>query len=217
MKTESLPLAVILVVPLCFCSVLVAGVLVTHRDVNIFVQIRRWWCWSAWHAKTPSPGRRVCSGNCTGKRQSVFRGPRSRGLAAAAEANLDDLVCLRIRCPPRWSSPRGAGADTRPFAGHCPFFFSGMLGVTMFGIFLTPVFFYVILELGATRLFLAVAATGWLGSTVLGGALGLASGYLFARLGIVALPWALFGGACSGVLAVLAIVGIHRQIRMSKG
>ncbi len=61
--------------------------------------------------------------------------------------------------------------------------FSGMLGVTLFGIFLTPVFFYVILELGVTRLFLAVAATGWLGSTMLGGVLGLAGGYLFAKLG----------------------------------
>ena len=36
--------------------------------------------------------------------------------------------------------------------------------------------------LGATRLFLAIAAFGWLCSTVLGGALGLASGYLFAKL-----------------------------------
>jgi hypothetical protein len=29
----------------------------------------------------------------------------------------------------------------------------------------------------------------------------------------VALPWALAGGACAGVLAVLAVLGIHRQIR----
>jgi multidrug efflux pump len=85
--------------------------------------------------------------------------------------------------------------------------------VTLFGIFLTPVFFYVIRELGATRLFQAVAAAGWLGSTVLGGALGLAGGYLLAELGIVALPWALAGGAGGGVLAVLAVLGIHRQIR----
>ena len=31
--------------------------------------------------------------------------------------------------------------------------FSGMLGVTLFGIFLTPVFFYVIDWLGETRVF----------------------------------------------------------------
>ena len=74
-------------------------------------------------------------------------------------------------------------------------------------------FFYVILELGVTPLVLAVTATGWLGSTMLGGVLGLAGGYSFAKLGLVALPWALAGGACAGVLAVLAVLGIHRQIR----
>jgi multidrug efflux pump len=105
----------------------------------------------------------------------------------------------------------GAGAEMRRSLGTTVF--SGMLGVTLFGIFLTPVFFYVILELGVTRLFLAVAATGWLGSTMLGGALGLAGGYFFAKLGLVELPWALFGGACAGVLAVLAVLGIHREIR----
>ena len=35
--------------------------------------------------------------------------------------------------------------------------FSGMLGVTLFGIFLTPVFFYVIQGLGEMRLFMTVA------------------------------------------------------------
>jgi multidrug efflux pump len=91
--------------------------------------------------------------------------------------------------------------------------FSGMLGVTLFGIFLTPVFFYVILELGVSRLLLAVAAAGRLGSAMLGGVLGLAGGYLFAKLGHVTLPWALIGGACAGVLAVLAVLGIHWAIR----
>ena len=37
---------------------------------------------------------------------------------------------------------RGAGAEMRRTLGTAVF--SGMLGVTMFGIFLTPVFFYVI-------------------------------------------------------------------------
>jgi multidrug efflux pump len=104
----------------------------------------------------------------------------------------------------------GAGAEMRRSLGTTVF--SGMVGVTLFGIFLTPVFFYVILELGATRLFLAIAGTGWLGSTVLGGALGLASGYLLAELGHVALPWAMGGGAGAGILAVLAVLGIHRRI-----
>ena len=37
--------------------------------------------------------------------------------------------------------------------------FSGMLGVTLFGIFLTPVFFYVIQGLGETQLFLSSPAS----------------------------------------------------------
>ena len=105
----------------------------------------------------------------------------------------------------------GAGAEMRRSLGTAVF--SGMIGVTVFGIFLTPVFFYVIRELGATRLFLAIAATGWLGSSVVGGGLGLAGGYLLTRLGIVALPWALAGGFCAGVLVLLGAHGIHSSAR----
>ena len=59
--------------------------------------------------------------------------------------------------------------------------FSGMLGVTLFGIFLTPVFFYVIQGLGETRLF-APASTRWVGSASPAALLGLAVGFLLARL-----------------------------------
>src|SRR5262249_25530102 len=45
----------------------------------------------------------------------------------------------------------GAGAEMRSALGTAVF--SGMLGVTLFGIFLTPVFFYVIDGLGHTRFF----------------------------------------------------------------
>ena len=46
---------------------------------------------------------------------------------------------------------RGAGAEMRRTLGIAVF--SGMLGVTLFGIFLTPVFFYVIDWLGGRRVF----------------------------------------------------------------
>ena len=59
----------------------------------------------------------------------------------------------------------GAGAEMRRSLGTAVF--SGMLGVTLFGIFLTPVFFYVIYGLGETRLFMAVAMQ-WIGSVLLG-------------------------------------------------
>ena len=43
---------------------------------------------------------------------------------------------------------QGAGAEMRKTLGTAVF--SGMLGVTLFGIFLTPVFFYTIDWLGGT-------------------------------------------------------------------
>ena len=84
----------------------------------------------------------------------------------------------------------GAGAEMRRSLGTAVF--SGMLGVTLFGIFLTPVFFYVIQGLGETRLF-AAAATRWVGSALLGGLVGPGIGFLLAQLGVVRLSWALAG------------------------
>ena len=42
--------------------------------------------------------------------------------------------------------------------------FSGMLGVTLFGIFLTPVFFYVIDTLSESRFFANPTVRSWAGS-----------------------------------------------------
>jgi len=47
----------------------------------------------------------------------------------------------------------GAGAEMRRSLGTAVF--SGMLGVTLFGVFLTPVFFYVIQGFSETKLFAA--------------------------------------------------------------
>jgi len=103
----------------------------------------------------------------------------------------------------------GAGAEMRRSLGTAVF--SGMLGVTLFGIFLTPVFFYVIQGLSETRLF-AAASTRWIGSAVLGGLVGLASGYLLARLGVARQSWALAIGGIAGTLGGFAVLGVHRQI-----
>jgi multidrug efflux pump len=200
-----LPLAVILVVPMCLlCSV--AGVLFAHRDVNIFVQI----------------GLVVLVGLACKNAILVVEYARQlnqEGQTVAAAT----LEAARLRLRPILMTSMafvfgvfplviatGAGAEMRRSLGTAVF--SGMLGVTLFGIFLTPVFFYVIRELGATRVFLALGSTGWLGSTVLGGILGLAGGYLLARLGFGGLQWALIGGGGVGILSVLAVFGIHRQI-----
>jgi multidrug efflux pump len=90
--------------------------------------------------------------------------------------------------------------------------FSGMLGVTLFGIFLTPVFFSVILGLSETRLF-AADATRWIGSAVAGGLVGLGIGFLLAQLNLVGLSEALRVAGPAGVLIALAALGIHRRIR----
>ena len=104
----------------------------------------------------------------------------------------------------------GAGAEMRRSLGVAVF--SGMFGVTLFGIFLTPVFFYVIIGLGESRLF-ASAASRWIVSCFLGGLLGLAGGFLLGKLGVVLLPWSAIVGAAAGVLVVLAILEIHRRIK----
>jgi hypothetical protein len=41
---------------------------------------------------------------------------------------------------------------------------------------------------------------------------GLASGYLLARLGAARLSWALAIGGMAGTLGGLAVLGVHRQI-----
>ena len=106
----------------------------------------------------------------------------------------------------------GAGAEMRKSLGTAVF--SGMLGVTAFGIFLTPVFFYVIQGLGEAKLF-SGALIQWVGSCVLGGLLGAGIAYSLARLGVVpGLPrfWVVVVGICLGVLAVAAVRGIHKTI-----
>jgi multidrug efflux pump len=107
-------------------------------------------------------------------------------------------------------SASGAGAEMRRSLGTAVF--SGMLGVTLFGIFLTPVFFYVIQGFGEIQL-LTAPPTRLAGSCTLGVLLGLAGGYLLAQL--VAIPplWAMLIGGCVGLLGVLAVLGLHSRLQ----
>jgi multidrug efflux pump len=136
-ESWSLPLAVILVVPLCLlCSV--AGVLGTHTDVNIFVQI----------------GLVVLVGlACKNAilivefaRQLHQEGrPRFEATREASRLRLRPILMTSfafILGVVPLVLATGAGAEMRRSLGTAVF--SGMLGVTLFGIFLTPVFFYVI-------------------------------------------------------------------------
>ena len=203
-ESWSLPLAVILVVPLCLlCSV--GGVLFTAMDVNIFVQI----------------GLVVLVGlACKNSilivefaRQLHQEGqPRFQAAREASRLRLRPILMTSLAfilgvMPLVWAT--GAGAEMRRSLGTAVF--SGMLGVTAFGIFLTPVFFYVIQGLSEMRLF-EVQWVRWLGNCLMGCLLGLVFGLLLAEVGLLRLPWALLTGGLVGVLAVLLVLGLHRRI-----
>jgi multidrug efflux pump len=204
-ESWTLPLAVILVVPLCvLCSV--AGVLSTHTSVNIFVQV----------------GLVVLVGlACKNAILIVEFAREKHGAGAPVLEATQEAARLRLRpilmtsfafilgvVPLVYAS--GAGAEMRRSLGTAVF--SGMLGVTLFGIFLTPVFFYVIQGFGETRMF-AAFRTRLTVSCTLGILLGLAGGYLLGRLGVLPLRWAVPLGCCAGLLGVLAVLGIHGRLR----
>jgi multidrug efflux pump len=204
-ESWTLPLAVILVVPMCLlCAV--GGVLTAHGSVNIFVQI----------------GLVVLVGlACKNAILIVEFAREKHGAGLSVLEATRDAARLRMRpivmtsfafilgvVPLVYSS--GAGAEMRHSLGTAVF--SGMLGVTLFGIFLTPVFFYVIQGFGENRLFAAPRTRLTLSGT-LGIALGLTGGYLLGRLGVLPLPLATLIGGCAGPLSVLAVKGIHRKLR----
>src|SRR5581483_1783212 len=136
-ESWSLPLAVILVVPMCLLFS-IAGVLFAELDINIFTQV----------------GFIVLVGlACKNAILIVeFAKARREDGVPRFQATLDACK-LRLR-PIIMTSfafilgvvplivSEGAGAEMRHTLGVAVF--SGMLGVTVFGIFLTPVFYYAI-------------------------------------------------------------------------
>jgi multidrug efflux pump len=204
-ESWSLPLAVILVVPLCLlCSV--GGVLATHRAVDIFVQI----------------GLVVLVGLAC--KNAILIVEFAQHLHHEGRPRYEaTLEAVRLRLRPILMTSLafilgvvplviaiGAGAEMRRSLGTAVF--GGMLGVTLFGIFLTPVFFYVIQGFSEMRLFTA-ASTRWAGSGVVGGLLGLAVGVILARLGTDRLPWAAVGTAGVGSALGLLLPVLWRRIR----
>jgi multidrug efflux pump subunit AcrB len=136
-ESWSLPLAVILVVPMCLlCSI--AGVVFAHMDINIFTQIGfvvlvGLACKNAilivQYAKVRSDG-----GTARGEATVEACRLRLRPIIMTSFAFILGVVPLVLS--------QGAGAEMRRTLGTAVF--SGMLGVTLFGIFLTPIFYYVI-------------------------------------------------------------------------
>jgi multidrug efflux pump len=205
-ESWSLPLAVILVVPLCIlCSV--AAIRWTDRDVNIFVQI----------------GLVVLVGLAC--KNAILVVEYAKQLHGEGRSRFDATVeASRLRLRPILMTSfafifgviplliaSGAGAEMRRSLGVAVF--SGMLGVTLFGVFLTPVFFYVILGAGQRRLITSARAK-WVFSALVGALLGLLVGFLLWRLGVTLLWWSLAVGAGAGALAVLSMIGVREGIRM---
>ncbi len=143
-ESWSLPLAVILVVPMCIlCSV--AGVAIARMDINIFTQIG-----FVVLVGLASKNAILIVEFAKSKRESGM--PRREATLAACKLRLRPILMTSfafvVGVIPLVVS-RGAGAEMRRTLGVAVF--SGMLGVTMFGIFLTPVFFNVIQWFGDRR------------------------------------------------------------------
>jgi multidrug efflux pump len=200
-ESWSLPLSVILVVPLCLLSSLI-GVLAARDSVNIFVQI----------------GLVVLVGLACKNAILIVEFARElhRDGKPAHEA-AKEAARLRLR-PILMTSlafilgvvplvlARGAGAEMRRSLGIAVF--SGMIGVTSIGVFLTPVFFYVIQTAGEKPAFASpLARREW--SYGIGAVLGMAIGFLLSRLGVISLLWGLIVGAVIGFLVILAILAIR--------
>jgi multidrug efflux pump len=136
-ESWSLPLAVILVVPLCILSS-ITGVAVSGGDINIFTQIG-----FVVLVGLASKNAILIVEFARHKRESGL--PRYEATLAACRLRLRPILMTSfafiLGAVPLLASG-GAGAEMRRTLGTAVF--SGMVGVTLFGIFLTPVFFYVI-------------------------------------------------------------------------
>ncbi|MBK9128025.1 MAG: efflux RND transporter permease subunit [Phycisphaerales bacterium] len=133
----SLPWAVILVVPMCLLSAL-AGLFLAGMDVNIFVQV----------------GFVVLVGLAA--KNAILIVEFARDQEAQGASRFDAAVeAARVRLRPILMTSfafilgvfplvvaQGAGAEMRQTLGMAVF--AGMIGVTLFGIYLTPVFYYVV-------------------------------------------------------------------------
>jgi multidrug efflux pump len=141
-ESWSLPLAIILIVPMCLLSA-VAGIWLRRMDINIFTQI----------------GLIVLVGLAS--KNAILIVEFARQLEESGKSITDAAIeAARLRLRPILMTSfafilgvvplvlaSGAGAEMRQALGTTVFF--GMLGVTCFGLILTPVFYVVIRKLTA--------------------------------------------------------------------
>jgi hydrophobe/amphiphile efflux-1 (HAE1) family protein len=143
-ESWSLPLAIILIVPMCLLSA-VAGIWIRGMDINIFTQI----------------GLIVLVGLAS--KNAILIVEFARQIEHSGKSITDAAIeAARLRLRPILMTSfafilgvvplviaSGAGAEMRQALGTTVFF--GMLGVTIFGLILTPVFYVVIRKLSTWR------------------------------------------------------------------
>jgi multidrug efflux pump len=204
-ESWSLPLAVILVVPMCLLSSIL-GVAIAHMAINIFVQI----------------GLVVLVGlACKNAILIVEFAKQLRDEGQPLHQATREACRLRLR-PIMMTSfafilgvvplvvAKGAGAEMRQALGTAVF--SGMLGVTLFGIFFTPVFFLVIEGLGETRFFSNPRVRQY-GSAIIGAVAGLIAGLLLYMVSHIRLFEALLLGIVLGVASTTLVTRLrHRYL-----
>ncbi len=136
-ESLKLPMAVVLVVPMCLlCSVV--GIAASGMDINIFVQV----------------GFIVLVGLASKNAILIVEFAKEQQVAGKSKFDATIEACRSRLRPIIMTSlafilgvvplviASGAGAEMRVPLGVAVF--AGMLGVTFFGIFLTPVFYYVL-------------------------------------------------------------------------
>jgi multidrug efflux pump len=143
-ESWALPAAIILIVPMCLLAA-IAGVFFRHMDNNIFTQI----------------GLIVLVGLACknailiveyAKQQMDLGIERHEATVTAARLRLRPILMTSFAFTLGvWplAVALGAGAEMRQALGTAVF--SGMIGLTLFGIFLTPVFFSVIMKFFGPR------------------------------------------------------------------
>ncbi|HEY7313847.1 MAG TPA: multidrug efflux RND transporter permease subunit [Gemmataceae bacterium] len=145
-ESWSLPLAVILIVPLCLLSSVV-GVGLAHLDINILTQV-------GFVMLVGLASKNAILVVEFAKRQREAGVPRHEATLTACRLRLRPIVMTSLAfilgVVPLMVS-RGAGAEMRRTLGTAVF--GGMLGVTVVGLFLTPVFFSVIDRLSRSAAF----------------------------------------------------------------
>jgi hydrophobe/amphiphile efflux-1 (HAE1) family protein len=140
-----LPLAIVLIVPLCLLFALV-GVQVSGGDNNIFTQI----------------GLIVLIGLSCKNAILIVEFAKAKSVEEKLSPEKAALSACELRLRPIlmtstafiagvWPlvAARGAGSEMRHAMGIAVF--SGMIGVTLFGLFLTPIFYVIVTKMGKRR------------------------------------------------------------------